>query len=188
MRIVVATLLFGLMASTSAMAAGDDQANALAQQKIRDQSSKTLTLLYQQSPSARQAINGAAGYATFSNFGLKILVAGGGSGSGVAVDARRHRETFMKMLEVQAGLGFGIKQFALVFVFETPEAFSSFVDQGWEFGGQATLAAKNGSTGASMQGAVSVSPGVWLYQLTSRGLAADLSLKGTKYYKNTDLN
>ena len=31
-------------------------------------------------------------------------------------------------------------------------------------------------------------PGVWLYQLTGDGLAAELTVKSTKYYKNKDLN
>ena len=42
--------------------------------------------------------------------------------------------------------------------------------------------------GASYQGAVSVSPGVWLYQVTGNSLAVELTAKGTKYYKDTDLN
>lgn len=36
--------------------------------------------------------------------------------------------------------------------------------------------------------AMSVSPGVWLYQLTETGLALELTAKGTKYYKDDDLN
>jgi len=39
-----------------------------------------------------------------------------------------------------------------------------------------------------VQGAVAVSPGAWLYQLTRDGLAAELTVKSTKYYKNKDLS
>lgn len=39
-----------------------------------------------------------------------------------------------------------------------------------------------------MQGAMSVSPGVWLYQMTDKGLALELTAKGTKYSKDDDLN
>jgi hypothetical protein len=35
---------------------------------------------------------------------------------------------------------------------------------------------------------MSVSPGVWLYQLTGDSLALELTAKGTKYYKDSDLN
>ena len=39
-----------------------------------------------------------------------------------------------------------------------------------------------------MQGAVPMGEGVWLYQLTEKGLALELTVKGTKYYKDDDLN
>jgi hypothetical protein len=39
-----------------------------------------------------------------------------------------------------------------------------------------------------MAGAVAISKGVWLYQLTDDGLAVELTAKGTKYYKDDDLN
>ena len=119
---------------------------------------------------------------------MKILVAGGGSGKGIAVNKKTKAMTYMKMAEVQAGLGLGVKKFQLVWVFETDKALNDFVNSGWEFGAQATAAAKAGDKGAAYQGAVSVSPGVWLYQLTDKGLALELTAKGTKYYKDGDLN
>ena len=73
-------------------------------------------------------------------------------------------------------------------MFETEAALNNFVTSGWEFGGQATAAAKGGDKGAAYQGAVSVAPGVWLYQVTDKGLALELTAKGTKYYKDSDLN
>lgn len=94
----------------------------------------------------------------------------------------------MKMAEIQAGLGVGVRKFQLVWVFETDKALNDFISSGWEFGGQATAAAKAGDTGSAYQGAVSVSPGVWLYQITDKGLALELTAKGTKYYKDNDLN
>jgi lipid-binding SYLF domain-containing protein len=97
-------------------------------------------------------------------------------------------ETFMKMLEVQAGLGMGVKKFRLVFVFDTQKAFNSFVNSGWQFGGQSTAAAKAGDKGGAIAGAVSVSDGVWMDQLTDKGLAAEITAKSTKYSKDDSLN
>ena len=94
----------------------------------------------------------------------------------------------MKMLEVQTGLGMGVKKFRVVFVFEKQKAFENFVNSGWEFGGQTTAGAAVGGEGVAISGAVSVAPGVWMYQLTDTGLAAEITAKGTKYYKNSDLN
>jgi lipid-binding SYLF domain-containing protein len=157
-------------------------------QEIRKMAKQTLSRLYKLQPSAKRAIEGAAGYAVFSNFGTKIFVAGGGLGKGVAVSNATKKETFMKMVEVQAGLGFGVKKFSVIFVFESAAAMDDFVNKGWELGGQATAAVKAGEKGASMAGAASVSPGVWMYQLTDTGLAAEITAKGTKYYKNDELN
>ena len=161
---------------------------AQKQQEVQKMSRETLAKLYRVQPSAKKAVEGAAGYATFSNFGMKIFVAGGGSGSGMAVDNKTKKTTYMKMVEVQAGLGMGIKKFRVVFVFDTQKALNDFVNSGWEFGGQTTAAAKSGDQGISLTGAVSVAPGVWMYQLTDTGLAAEITGKGTKYYKDSDLN
>src|ERR1700752_2797807 len=92
----------------------------------------------------------------------------------------------MKMLEVQAGLGVGAKKFHTIFVFETKDAMDHFVNEGWEFGGEATAAATTGDKGAAYQGAASVMPGVWMYQFTDEGVALELAGKGTKYYKDDD--
>lgn len=156
--------------------------------KVRDQS---LAELYKVQPSARGHVEQAAGYAVFSNFGVKILVAGGGSGRGIAVDSKSKKETFMKMAEVQAGLGIGVKNFRLIWVFEKKADLDRFVNSGWEIGAQSTASAsaKVAGQGASVfAGAVAVTPGVWLYQLTDDGLALELTAKGTKYYKDDELN
>jgi lipid-binding SYLF domain-containing protein len=158
------------------------------QAKIRKAAQSTLSKLYKVNPKAKAAVERSAGYAVFSNFGMKILVAGSGSGKGVAANRKTKKEVFMKMFEIQAGLGFGAKKFQLVWVFETEEGLNKFVNSGWEIGGQATAAATTGDKGAAFQGAVAVAPGIWLYQMTDKGLAIELTAKGTKYYKDDDLN
>ena len=155
---------------------------------IRKMAKETLARLYKAQPSAKKAISKSAGYAVFSNFGTKILIAGGGSGKGVVYDNKTKKETFMKMIEVQAGLGFGIKKFRLVWVFENHKDVDEFINSGWEFGGQTSAAAKLGDKGGAFAGAMSVSPGIWLYQLTDDGLALEFTGNGTKYYKDGDLN
>jgi lipid-binding SYLF domain-containing protein len=156
--------------------------------EIREMAQDTLQRLYKANPKTRAAIKHASGYAVFSNLGVKILVAGSGNGRGLAIDNKSKQETFMKMLEVQAGLGMGVKKFRVIFVFDNHSAFNNFVNSGWQFGGQSTAAAKVGDAGGSLAGAVSVSDGVWMYQLTDKGLALEITAKGTKYYKDDDLN
>ena len=183
-------LLAGCMTNVREAAPGEDPSVPAqeARAEVRNVADETLRELYRREPHARPAIEDAAGYAVFSNFGMKILVAGGGSGKGLAVNNRTGHEVFMRMAEVQAGLGFGVKKFRLVWVFQTQEAFDRFVNSGYQFGGQAALSAKAAGVGSGIAGAASVSPGVWVYQLTDDGVAAELTVKGTKYYRDNELN
>jgi len=172
------------------LAAADDEKDKEKERaEIRKMSQQTLARLYKAEPSAKAAVQNSYGYAVFSNTGVKILFGGSGRGEGVAINNQTKAETFMKMLEVQAGLGFGVKKFRVIFVFDNQKAFDGFVNSGWEFGGQTSAAAKTSpGKGGSMQGAASVSDGVWMYQLTDKGLALELTGKGTKYSKDDDLN
>jgi lipid-binding SYLF domain-containing protein len=179
------TLVLAAAAPVAAWAAKDVSKERAEVRKAAD---SALAAVYKAQPSARAAVESAAGYAAFSNFGMKVLIAGSGTGKGVAVNNKTKAVTYMKMAEVQAGVGFGVKKFSLVWVFETPQALDKFINSGWELGGQATASARTGDKGAAYQGAVSVSPGVWLYQVSGDSLALELTAKGTKYYKDEDLN
>ncbi|QWE19414.1 YSC84-related protein [Polynucleobacter corsicus] len=161
---------------------------AQQRQDVLKKSEDTLKALYQIEPKSKELIDKSAGYATFSNFGMKILIAGGGTGSGVVINRSGAKPVYMNMAEVQAGLGVGIKSFQNIFVFQTQAALNEFVNSGWTFGGQVTAAAKYETTGGAYQGGTVVAPGVLMYQLTDSGLAAEITGKGTKYYKSTDLN
>jgi lipid-binding SYLF domain-containing protein len=181
-------LIAAMGVASVASAAMTDKEKKAAQQDVQKMAKETLNQLYKTQPKAKQAVAKAAGYAVFSNFGLKIFLAGSGQGKGMAVNNRTKAATYMKMLEVQAGLGFGVKKFKLVWVFENQRDLNDFINSGWELGGQAGASAKTGETGMALEGAMSVSPGVWLYQLTDDGLALELTAKGTKYYKDDELN
>src|SRR4029434_7332955 len=114
-----------IMAATLAapgIAFGADKAKEQAE--VRKAGQDALDAVHQAAASARKAVESAAGYAVFSNFGMKILVAGGGSGKGIAVNNKTKAVTFMKMAEIQAGLGFGAKKFQVVWVFETDKALN----------------------------------------------------------------
>ena len=86
------------------------------------------------------------------------------------------------------GLGIGVKDYNVVFVFENEKALAQFLDSGWSGSGQADAAAKASDKGGAYSGAMEVAPGVWVYQITKNGLALQLTLQGTKYYKDDDLN
>lgn len=175
-------LLLGLSALAVAASVDDDRA------KIRKTSEEVLQRLYAAQPGAKDTIANAKGYATFSKWGLTLGALGGGIGKGLAVQQPDGKETFMRYVEGSAGLGFGIKKYDLVFVFDTEKAYSDFVNKGWQATSNASFAATDGKSGSAYSGAASVSKGVWVYLLTEKGLVAEIGLKGTKYYQDTALN
>ena len=119
-----------LVCAFAVMAHAADNKKEEKQDEIRKMSQDTLQRLYAADPKTKSAVENAAGYAVFSNMGVKILLAGSGSGQGIAVNNKSKDETFMKMVELQAGLGMGVKKFQVVFVFDTERALNSFVNSG----------------------------------------------------------
>src|SRR5215469_14941587 len=179
---IIALALF----SASAVNAGDDIEKK--REKTRKMATEVLKDLYKMDPPSKAAITNAAGYAVFDNMGVNVLLLSTARGSGLAVNNKTKQETFMKMISAGGGLGMGVKDYDVVFVFETEKAFAQFLDSGWSGSGQADAAAKAGDKGGAYSGAMEVAPGVWVYQITKNGLALQLTLQGTKYYKDDDLN
>jgi len=157
-------------------------------EKIRKMSQDTLKDLYKLQPTAKDAIAKASGYAVFDNIGTNLLVLSTARGGGVAINSKTRKETYMKMISAGAGLGLGVKDYRVVFVFQNEPALTRFLDSGWSGSAQTDAAAKAGTKGDAISGAVEVDPGVWVYQITKNGLALQLTLQGTKYYKDDDLN
>jgi lipid-binding SYLF domain-containing protein len=188
-NITILKFIFLTLACSMAIVAhAADDKKAEEQKEIRQMAQNTLQRLYKAKPEVKGAVQGAAGYAVFSNAGMKIFMFGSGKGEGIAVNNKSKAETFMKVVELQAGLGFGVKKFSVILIFDNETALNSFVNSGWEFGGQTTAAATTGDKGGALAGAASVSPGVWMYQMTDKGVALEITAKGTKYYKDDDLN
>jgi lipid-binding SYLF domain-containing protein len=157
-------------------------------EKTRKMASQTLQDLYKLQPTSQGAIQKAAGYAVFNNMGTNLLLLSTARGSGMAVNSQSKQETFMKMVSAGAGFGVGVKDYRVIFMFENNQALARFLDSGWSGSAQADAAAKAGKSGGAYSGATEVAPGVWVYQITKNGLALQLTLQGTKYYKDDDLN
>jgi lipid-binding SYLF domain-containing protein len=159
-----------------------------ARQKIQAMSKETLKLLYTFVPSAKEEVANAYGYAVFSNLGINVLLISTENGSGLAHNNRTGEDVYMKMFSGGLGVGLGVKDFRIVFIFENASAYDHFVNSGWEANAQADAAAKYKEDGAAASAAVTVAPGMKLYKITQNGLALQATIQGTKYWKNDDLN
>ena len=183
---IIASILAVALLTVGTYGGEDD--NEKKRQKTRKMAAEALQDLYKLEPTAQAAIQKAAGYAVFDNMGVNVLLLSTARGSGLAVNNNTKQETFMKMASAGAGVGMGVKDYVVVFVFGNDKALAQFLDSGWSGSGQADAAAKAGEKGGAYSGAAEVAPGVWVYQITKNGLALQLTLQGTKYYKDNDLN
>ena len=156
-------------------------------QDIFDMRQDVLTQLYLIKPDTRVQIDNAAGFAVFTNANVNLVLASFGGGLGVVRDNETGTETFMRMGEVGLGLGAGIKDFRAVFVFHDSATLERFLDVGISIGGQADAAAKAGDLGAAVSGEAIVG-NITIYQLTQSGLALQATIKGTKYWRDRQLN
>jgi len=183
---IIASILAVALLTVGAYGGEDD--NQKKRQKTRKMATEALQDLYKMEPTSQAAIQKAAGYAVFDNMGVNVLLLSTARGSGLAVNNKTKQETFMKMASAGAGLGMGVKDYIVVFVFENEKAVAQFLDSGWSGSAQGDAAAKAGTKGGAYSGAAEVAPGVWVYQITKNGLALQLTLQGTKYYKDGKLN
>jgi lipid-binding SYLF domain-containing protein len=149
---------------------------------------ETLVKLYETKPETKEMVKKAAGYGVFSNIGSYLFLVSTGSGYGVVVDNSSGRKTYMKMAQVGAGLGLGIKDFKIVFIFKNRKVLNDFIEKGWEFGGQADAAAKSGEKGAAVGGEIYIESDIIIYQITEAGVALQATIGGTKYWKDKELN
>ena len=184
-RLLALTFVLLLLGASSVFAKSPDEERAELQEKRE----WTLEKLYEEIPSAQYAVENSYGYAVLNNTGVKVLLFGSAHGRGMAVNNVTGEEVFMRMKEGEVGLGIGAKEYALIFIIETPEAWEGFVrSSGWKVSGSATAAANDGVSGDSLEGAVMAADGIWVYQLTTKGLALELSIKGTRIYPDKNLN
>lgn len=157
-------------------------------EEINTLSDKALDQLYKKYPNAERVIEKSYAWATLSNTGIKVLVFGSSHGRGLAVNNETGEIVYLRMKELSAGLGVGAKEYNLIFLIRDREAWDNFIIGKTRFGASAEASADDGVSGGTVEGASYVAPGVWVYQMTTKGLALDAMLKGIKIYKDKKLN
>lgn len=157
-------------------------------QVVMDMENETLERLYREAPETKEKIKKAAGYGTFSNANVNLILASAGGGYGVVVDNATGKRTYMKMALGGIGLGLGVKDYRVVMIFKDKATLGKFVKSGWDFGAHADAAAKAGETGAELSGEGDIRSGIEVFSMTEAGLALQATVAGTKYWKDDKLN
>jgi lipid-binding SYLF domain-containing protein len=159
---------------------------------VRQMRADALAKLYSEVPSARSAVESSVGYAVFSSIGTKVFVVSSGRGYGIAVDRASGKETYMRMLELGGGVGFGLKDLRQVLVFKSRPAFDRFLRDGLELGGDADVSLKSGDKGGTVAASESVQSlatrDMQIFQITEAGASVAATLSAAKYYVDDELN
>jgi lipid-binding SYLF domain-containing protein len=151
-RIICLALTMTMAASALAWPFGPKgDSNAEKKANIRKQRDEMLAQLYTATPDMKQVLKQATGYATFKQINVNLLLLATGNGYGVVVDNKTKKETFMRMGSLGGGIGAGVKDVRVIFVFHDAKVMQQFIEEGWQFGGQADAAAKYENTGASAE-------------------------------------
>src|SRR5215468_70795 len=121
----IAAVLAVILLAVTVTSAGDSADKK--RDKTRKMADKTLQDLYKLEPTAKEAIQKSAGYAVFNNMGTNLLLLSTARGAGIAVNSQNKQETFMKMISAGAGLGVGVKDYRVIFMFENDKALTRFL-------------------------------------------------------------
>jgi hypothetical protein len=156
--------------------------------KIRSMATDALQSLYKFQPGSQAVVEKAAGYAVFDNTGVHVVLPTTAKRMGVAVDSQTGKETFMKMKSEPGRAGSAVEDCRMVFVFEDRRALARFLDSGWTGSDWHDTPPDLGSRDGEYAGAFRVDRDMWVYQMVERGLAFQLILAGTSYYKEDKLN
>lgn len=180
----VLTVLLCMVTASTVFAASAAQERA----QIDELHDKTLRILYEKYPHAQRVINNCYAYATLSNSGVKVLFVGSSHGRGEAINNQTGEKVYLRMEELSAGLGIGAEEYNLIFLINTRDAWDNFIIGKTRFGASAEASLDDGVSGGTIEGADYIAPGVWVFQMTTKGLALKATLDGIKIYADKKLN
>jgi len=144
---------------------------------------KALSHLFQLSSEAKTLYKNAAGYAVFDSREFAFMIKTG-FGSGVAVNKSSRTRTYMKMASGGVNVGGGVKYLQVIFIFPTEETLNHFITDGWNAEGDAS--AVGGDDSAQL--GITLADGTKVYELVETGIMLKMSISGTKYWTDSDLN
>ena len=154
--------------------------------KMRDE---TLKRLYAKKPEVKEELEKAEGYAVFAARSVYAVLFVGIRGSGVLVDNKSGKVTYMNMTRAGTGPGVGARKYRLIFAFKSRSLLDKFASVGADVSAEAKATIKFTDEGGQEVGASgSFNPYLSVYELTDRGLAMQASWGGTAYLPDAELN
>lgn len=135
---------------------------------------ETLARLVKEHPKAEQELAEAVGYLVAEQDIVKIPQVGWASGAGVVVEKATGKRSYLRIPEIQFGVGWGGRVEKIVIIFRDIDKLRDIADGKWYAGASAEAAAKAGDVGAAGSGGTSdlMKKGYTSYVLTDAGVSA----------------
>ena len=139
---------------------------------------RTLKDLYEQNPKTKEEIVSSVGYAVFNNKITKVPVVGAGTGYGVAIHNKSSQRTYLKMVRLDIGGGWGARSVRPVIIFHNEQKFNDLINGKWEAHIGAEAAAKVGDVGSAGSGNddnLQSDKGYTIHMITDAGVSATVT-------------
>ena len=157
-------------------------------QDILRMSEETLKQLYKEHPQAKKEIENAYGYGVFKGQTVNLVMYVAGKGLGVVYDNKTKTPIFMNAVRAGTGPGVGYKSIRGVLIFANETVYKQFTTIGLQVSASGDALLKVAGKGTQASKAVSLIPGVSLYQLVDTGLVLQANWGATEFLKDPNLN
>jgi len=157
-------------------------------QDILKMSKETLDLLYKEHPEAKQKIEQSYGYGVFDGQAVNLILYVAGRGLGVVFDNKTKTPIFMNAIRAGTGPGIGYKSLHAVLIFNNKLVFDQFTTIGLQVSASGDASANIKGIGVGVGDAMSLVPGISIYQLVDSSLILQANWGATEFLKDPNLN
>jgi len=174
MSALMAMLVMTLAACVSGLVGSKEEKLAYFESLEKE----TLARLVKEQPQTEQELAQAVGYAVIEKKVVKVPLVGAGGGAGVVVEKASGKRSYLRVPQLQFGLGWGGRAEKVILIFQDVEKLRDLADGTWKAGIEAEAAAKAGDIGAAGGGGTGdlMKQGVSTYVLTDAGVSATATI------------
>ncbi len=157
-------------------------------QDIEKMAANTLQLLYKEQPQAEEEVKNAYAYGVFEGHVANIILYVAGKGFGVVYKNSDQTKTYMNAVRAGTGPGIGYKSVHAVLIFKNETVYKQFTSVGLQVSASGDAVIKIAGKEAGGVKAVSLVPGVSMYQMVGTGLVLQANWGATEFLKDPILN
>ncbi len=155
---------------------------------IEAMATRTLENIYKEKPELQEKIKKAYGYGVFEGQAINLIMYVAGNGLGVVYDNKTHTPVYMNVIRAGTGPGIGYKSVYGIVIFDNELVYEQFTTIGLQVSASGDAAVKVAGIGVGDGGAISLVPGVSLYQVINNGLVLQANWGATEFLKDPHLN